>query len=126
MTEIECGTRYYGFILSEFVAWELTKQGHLIISTLTDSNIYIPKDKWQYKRSLLGSGKIEFKLAYNDSIYAFRLKMNPIRERESNEELFFAGRNGPWNLSSRPFSSIFPRGRPVDPNSILDEIGADL
>jgi hypothetical protein len=120
MTEIESEVSYFGFIAAEFVQWELTSKGHLMVTTLDETHIYIGKDKWQYKRSFFGPGSIEFKIAHCGSVFVFKLRMNPVRERDANQQMFYSGRNGVFNLPARPFSSRFGRGKVIDPDNTLN------
>ena len=125
--QIKTNVPYYGFILTELVQWELTSSGHLVIYTLEDTHIYIAKDRWRIKHTplralILGTGKIEFNIAYKSEFYALILAMNPVRESRANEETFYAGRNGPFNLSSRPLTAIFGRGQCIDPDKISASI----
>src|ERR1039457_5599786 len=110
MSDIESEVAFYGFINTEFVQWYLSDGGHLLICTLQGHYVYLGREKWQHKPTFFGPGKIEFKLPYEGKVFVFEIKMNPLREREANETLFRSGRNGVFNLSSRPFSSIFKPG----------------
>ena len=66
--QIKTNVPYYGFILTEFVQWELTSNGHLVIYTLEDTHIYIAKDRWRIKHTplraaILGTSKCQSSLS---------------------------------------------------------------
>ena len=119
MTEIQTEVAHYGFINTEFVQWFISKEGHLVIYTLHGIFVYIGANKWERKSSFLGPGNIEFKFTYDGKCFLLKIKMNPLRESDANEMLFRSGRNGVFNFSSRPFSSIFKLGHEqINPDKV--------
>jgi hypothetical protein len=120
----EAPVSYYGFILGEFVRWAYgRKSGVLLVYTLDEKEIVIAREKWRFTPAWIGigGGNIHFNIAYNGTAYTFRLKVNPVRERLANEAMFFSGRNGVFNLASRPFSSLFDKPGRIDPDHILKD-----
>lgn len=120
--EFQTDMNFYGFIGAELVQWYLTEKGHLAITTLDNRQVYIGRGSWHHKRSFFGPGKIEFNLAYKGTVYPLSLRIPPLRERSANEADFLAGRNGPLNLPTRTFTSVFPDSWVLDPDKVLSEI----